>query len=94
MTAPLPSKRPRRQRFSRGLFRSASQVSKRILYNRLRNSVLVETRVAKAFEDETNCGEREWKTEMIRYFSIDMAEFEEMRKDARIFNLTFNQWIN
>lgn len=49
---------------------------------------------AKAFEDETNCGEREWKTEMIRYFSINMVEFEEMRKDARIFNLIFNQWIN
>lgn len=31
VTAPLPSKRPRRQRFSRGLFRSASQESKRIL---------------------------------------------------------------
>lgn len=61
--------------------------------------MLVETRVAfgsedETFEDETNCGEREWKTEMIRYFSINMAEFEEMRKDARIFNLTFNQWIN
>lgn len=56
--------------------------------------MLVETHVAKAFEDETNCGEREWKTEMIRYFSINMAEFEEMRKDARIFNLIFNQWIN
>lgn len=31
---------------------------------------------------------------VIRYFSINMAEFEEMQKDARIFNLTFNQWIN